>query len=62
MNPQNIPDALRLLHELTSAIGWDLEAYLENPGKFAPEYFESIKDAAHDANLLVTWIKDRINQ
>lgn len=61
--PRNIHDALRHLHNLTMSIGTDLENYLvdENPMlNFSTEYFESIKDAALDANMLVTWIKDNM--
>jgi hypothetical protein len=56
--PDNIHDALRHLHSLTMAIANDMEKYMDNPQDFQPEYFESVKDAAFDAHLLVTWVRD----
>ena len=56
--PDNIHDALRHLHELTMAIANDMNNYMDNPQDYTPEYFESVKDAALDAHLLVTWVRD----
>lgn len=56
--PDNINDALRHLHDLTMAIANDLNNYMDNPADHQPEYFESVKDAALDAHLLVTWVRD----
>lgn len=58
--PKNIHDALRHLHNLTMSIANDMNNYLDNPGDYTPEYFEAVKDAALDAHLLVTWVRDRI--
>jgi hypothetical protein len=60
-NPDNLHDALNHLHKLTMAMATDLDNYLEDPTVYDPEYFESIKDAALDAHLLVTWIKDNLS-
>jgi len=61
MKPKNIHDALRHLHNLTMGIARDLENYLDSPRDYVPsEYFEDVKDAALDAHLLVTWIKDNL--
>ena len=56
--PDNIHDALRQLHDLTMAIANDMNNYMDNPQDYTPEYFESVKDAALDAHLLVTWVRD----
>ena len=56
--PDNIHDALRHLHDLTMAIANDMEKYMDNPQDFEPEHFETVKDAALDAHLLVTWVRD----
>lgn len=58
--PDNLNDALRQLHDLTMCIANDLLNYMDNPGDFSPEYFESVKDAALDAHLLVTWTRDNL--
>lgn len=60
--PDNINDALRRLHELTMAIANDMNNYMDNPQDFEPEYFESVKDAALDAHLLVTWVRDNYEE
>lgn len=62
IQPNNIHDALRHIHNLTMCIAHDMATYLDNPGDYSPEYFESVKDAALDAHLLVTWIKDNITE
>ena len=58
--PKHVHDALQQLHDLTMSIAQDLMNHLDNPGEYSLEYFESVKDAALDAHLLVTWIRDRI--
>lgn len=60
--PDNIHDALRHIHNLTSCIAQDVEKFLDNPSDFSPEYFEGVKDAALDAHMLVTWIKDNFKE
>jgi len=60
--PDNIHDALRHLHNLTMCIANDVDTYIKNPQDHAPEYFEGVKDAALDAHLLVTWIKDNFKE
>jgi hypothetical protein len=58
--PDNIDDALRHLQTLLLAIDKDIGNYLEDPAIYGTEFFEDIKDAALDAHLLVTWVKDNI--
>jgi len=60
MKPKNIHDALRHLHNLTMGIANDMNNYMDNPQDYSPEYFESVKDAALDAHLLVTWVRDML--
>jgi hypothetical protein len=61
MKPKNIHDALRHLQNLTMGIARDTENYLDSPGDYVPsEYFEDVKDAALDAHMLVTWIRDNL--
>ena len=60
--PDNINDALRRLHDLTMAIANDMNNYMDNPQDYKPEYFESVKDAALDAHLLVTWVRDNYEE
>ena len=62
MKPKNIHDALRHLHNLTMSIANDLLNYMDNPQDYAPEYFEDVKDAALDAHLLVTWVRDNLTK
>ena len=52
IQPKNIHDALRHLHNLTMSIANDMLNYMDNPQDYTPEYFESVKDAALDAHLL----------
>lgn len=56
--PRDTHDALTRIHKLLAGI-----AMLAGMAKDAdnPEYFESIKDAALDAHLLVTWVKDQLS-
>jgi hypothetical protein len=59
--PDNIHDALRHLQNLTMGIARDTENYLDSPGDYVPsEYFEDVKDAALDAHMLVTWVRDNL--
>lgn len=60
IKPKNIHDALRHLHDLTMSIANDMNNYMDNPQDYSPEYFESVKDAALDAHLLVTWVRDML--
>ena len=60
--PDNIHEALTYLHHLTMGIANDLNNYMDNPADYSPEYFEGVKDAALDAHLLVTWIRDNIEE
>lgn len=60
-NPDNLHDALNHLHKLIGAVAKDLENYLEDPVAYDHEYFNPIKDAALDAHLLTTWIKDNLS-
>ena len=70
MKPNNVNEALDMVHARLMAAGSDLEQYLSScracaeagapfsPQNYPAEYFEAIKDAVLDAHLLVTWIKD----
>ncbi len=60
--PDNIHDALRQIQSLTSCIARDMENYLEDPTIYGNEYFEDIKAAALDANLLTTWVRDNLKE
>lgn len=60
--PKNIHDALRRIQALTSCIATDIGNYLDDPPVYGAEYFEDIKDAALDAHLLVTWVKDHLKE
>ena len=63
MKPKNIHDALRHLQNLTMGIARDTENYLDSPGDYVPsEYFEDVKDAALDAHMLVTWVRDNLTE
>lgn len=59
--PDNIQDALRHLHYLTMGIAQETGALMETPALHGG-HLESIKDAALDAHLLVTWIKDNYKE
>ena len=64
--PDNINEALLQLHNLTMAIAQDLLNYVDRPQDFdlasLVEYFEDVKDAALDAHLLVTWVRDNLTE
>jgi hypothetical protein len=42
------------------SIANDMLNYMDNPQDYKPEYFEAVKDAALDAHLLVTWVRDNL--
>jgi hypothetical protein len=58
-NPDNLHDALSHLHTLTMGIANDTANLMES-STIRGGHLEPIKDAALDAHLLVTWIKDNI--
>ena len=64
--PDNINEALLQLHNLTMAIAQDVLNYVDRPQDFdlasLAEYFEDVKDAALDAHLLVTWVRDNLTE
>ncbi len=60
--PKSVHDALRRLTSLLTAVGLDIEEYLESPGDYTPEYFHDVLQAALDAQLLVTWIRDQMKE
>ncbi len=61
--PDNVNDALRQLHNLTMAIAEDLTRYMDDEDmQYNAEYFKAVKDAALDAHLLVTWVKDNFKE
>ena len=59
--PDNINDALRHLHKLTMGMAIETEQLME-ASTVNPNHLEPIKDAALDAHLLVTWIKDNLKE
>ncbi len=65
--PNDIHDALTRIHQLLAGIAIlaGLVKDASNPNdrviESYPEYFEPIKDAALDAHLLVTWVKDQLS-
>lgn len=59
--PKNIHDALRHLQSLLSTIARDADNPDDPIMQSYPEYFEPIKDAALDAHLLVTWVRDQLS-
>lgn len=59
--PKTTLEAVDQIHTLLSAAANDLTRYLDAPeDHFAPEYFESVKDAVLDAHLRATWLKDQL--
>ena len=59
--PETTREAVDQLHTLLLAAANDLTRYLDAPeDHFAPEYFESVKDAVLDAHMLVSWLKDQL--
>ena len=60
--PEGIQDALTQISRLLSAVYGDLSVYLDNPGDYQPEFFEDVKTAAMDAQMLVTWVKDQLGE
>jgi hypothetical protein len=59
-NPDNLHDALAHLHKLLAGIARDAENLME-ASTVNPNHLEPIKDAALDAHLLTTWIKDQLS-
>ena len=57
--PDNLHDALAHLHKLLAGIARESSNLME-ASTVNPNYLEPIKDAALDAHLLVTWIKDNL--
>ena len=60
-NPDNLRDALAHLHKLLAGIARDASYENDRVIESYPEYFDPIKDAALDAHLLTTWIKDQLS-
>ena len=70
MRPNNVNEALHMVHARLFAAGIALEQYLSScracaeagapfsPQNYPAEYFEDVKAAVLDAHMLVTWIKD----
>lgn len=59
--PTDIHAALARIHTLLGAIAEDLTRYMDDPADYDHEYFQPIKDAALDAHMLVTWVKDQLS-
>jgi hypothetical protein len=59
--PRDIHDALRRVQSLLSTIARDADNPDDPIMQSYPEYFEPIKDAALDAHLLVTWVRDQLS-
>ena len=57
MKPNNVNEALEMVHARLMAAVADLEYYLRSPQSYSPD-LEAVKTAVLDAHLLVTWIKD----
>lgn len=60
--PEGIQDALNQISRLLSAVYGDLSMYLDNPGDYQAEFFEDVKTAAMDAQMLVTWVRDQLGE
>jgi hypothetical protein len=58
--PTSVHDALRRITSLLTAVGLDIEEYLEKPSNYEPEYFNDVLQAVLDAQLLVTWTRDQM--
>lgn len=60
--PTDIHAALARIHTLLGAIAEDLTRYMDDESlQYNAEYFQAVKDAALDAHLLVTWVKDQLS-
>jgi hypothetical protein len=57
MKPNNVNEALDMVHARLMAAVADLEYYLRSPQSYSPD-LEAVKAAVLDAHMLVTWIKD----
>jgi hypothetical protein len=58
--PTSVHDALRRITSLLTAVGLDIEEYLEHPANYQPEYFNDVLQAVLDAQLLVVWTRDQM--
>jgi len=58
--PTSVHDALRRITSLLTAVGLDIEEYLEQPANYQPEYFNDVLQAVLDAHLLVVWTRDQM--
>jgi hypothetical protein len=61
MRPNNVNEALEMVHTRLFAAGFALEQYLLNSQDLSHEVREDLEDAKAavlDSHLLVTWIKD----
>lgn len=61
MKPNNVNEALDMVHIRLLSAGSCLEIYLLNAQNLSPEDIEDledVKDTVLNAHLLVTWIKD----
>jgi hypothetical protein len=58
--PTSVHDALRRITSLLTAVGLDIEEYLEQPANYQPEYFNDVAQAVLDAQLLVIWTRDQM--
>ena len=61
MRPNNVNEALHMVHARLFAAGIALEQYLLNSQDLSHEVREDLEDAKAavlDAHMLVTWIKD----
>ena len=61
MRPNNVNEALHMVHARLFAAGIALEQYLLNSQDLSHEVREDLEDvkaAVLDAHMLVTWIKD----
>lgn len=54
-------EALEQIQTLLMAALKDIDAYMENPHRYEPEYFRSVSGAVADAHLLTTWVKDTLS-
>lgn len=59
--PRDTHDALRRVQSLLSTIARDASYENDRVIESYPDYFEPIKDAALDAHLLVTWVRDQLS-
>ena len=60
--PDSIHDALRHLHNLTMDIARTTEALIDESSMRVRNQLTPVKDAALDAHMLVTWVRDNFNE